>query len=245
MGQTFLSCEQPTHDNRDMLVHTDFPYGIAFDTLNREAAKLWWNTRGDDWVRVNIITDALGHVIGSSGTSQDLTGGADRALLLALRDIADVVVLGGETVRSEPLSVPRDKPLIVVSRSANIPEVAIDRAHGGITVLHHSSASVPEGVTGLVLPRFTGSAIIKAVHSLGHRRIVVEGGLTVINQLLASGVVTEWCQTVSPIPGEQSADVVAPTVSGELSLMAHDDSGYRYTRRLVDGAPRKSPRTRS
>lgn len=228
-----------------MLVHTDFPYGIAFDTRNLEAAKLWWDTRGDDWVRVNVITDALGHAVGSSGTSQDLTGGADRALLLALREIADVVVIGGATVRTEPLSVPRDRPLVIVSRSADIPPTAIDRAHGGITVLHHSSATVPDGVTGVVLPRFTGAAIIKAIHALGHRRIVVEGGLTIINQLLAANVVTEWCQTVSPVPGEQSADVVVPTVVGDLTLMAHDDSGFRYTRRLVNGAPRKSARARS
>lgn len=228
-----------------MLVHTDFPYGIAFDTLNRDAARLWWDTAGDEWVRVNVITDALGHAVGASGTSQDLTGGADRALLLALRDLADVVVLGGATVRAEPLSVPRDTPLVIVSRSADVPAAAIDRAHGGITVLHHSSASAPEGTTGMVLSRFTGSAIVKALHQLGHRRIVVEGGLTVIEQFLKSNVVTEWCQTVSPFPGEQSADVVVPTVTGTLTLMAHDDSGFRYTRRLVDGAPRTSTKTRT
>ena len=228
-----------------MLVHTDFPYGIAFDTLNRDAARLWWDTAGDEWVRVNVITDALGHAVGASGTSQDLTGGADRALLLALRDLADVVVLGGATVRAEPLSVPREAPLVIVSRSADVPAAAIDRARGGITVLHHSSASAPEGTTGMVLSRFTGSAVVKALHQLGHRRIVVEGGLTVIEQFLKSNVVTEWCQTVSPFPGEQSADVVVPTVTGTLTLMAHDDSGFRYTRRLVDGAPRTSTKPRT
>ena len=240
MTLTFLSYSQPTDDNRHMLVHTDFPYGIAFDTRNRDAAKLWWDTRGDDWIRVNVITDALGHIVGSSGTSQDLTGGADRALLLALRDVADVVVLGGSTVRAEPLSVPREKPVVIISRSANIPDLTIDRAHGGITVLHHPSATVPEGVTGVPISRFTGATLVKAIHALGHRKIVVEGGLTIINLFLAAGSVTEWCQTVSPIPGQQSADVVVPTVTGQLTLMAHDDSGFRYTRRLVDGAPTKA-----
>lgn len=228
-----------------MLVHTDFPYGIAFDTLNREAAIRWWDTAGDEWVRVNVITDALGHAVGASGTSQDLTGGADRTLLLALRELADVVVLGGATVRAEPLSVPRDKPLVIVSRSADIPAAAIERAHGGITVLHHSSATVPDGVEGVVLGRFTGAAILKAIHALGHRRIVLEGGLALIDVFLKSGVVTEWCQTVSPNPGEQSADVVVPAVTGNLTLMAHDDSGFRYTRRLVNGAPRTSSKSRT
>lgn len=240
MDHTFLSCHQPTSDNGRMLVHTDFPYGIAFDTLNREATRAWWDTAGDDWVRVNLITDALGHTIGSSGTSQDLTGGADRALLLALRELADVVVLGGATVRAEPLSVPRDKPLVIVSRTADVPDSAIDRAHGGVTILHHKSSTVPDGAQSVVLPRFTGQAILKAIHGLGHRKIVVEGGLTLINQLLSAGLVTEWCQTISPTPGEQAADVVVPSIDGTLSLMAHDDSGFRYTRRVLDGAPRKS-----
>lgn len=228
-----------------MLVHTDFPYGIAFDTMNRDAAKLWWDTLGDDWVRVNVITDALGHTVGTSGTSNDLTGGADRALLLALREIADVVVLGGATVRAEPQSVPRSAPLVIVSRSADIPDSVIERAQGGVTVLHHKSATPPVGCESVILPRFTGSAILKAIHAMGHRKIVVEGGLTVIAQFLKSGLVTEWCQTVSSIPGEQTADVVVPTVVGDLSLMAHDDSGFRYTRRILNGAPRGHSKTDS
>lgn len=245
MDKTFLSCGKPTRDNGGMLVHTDFPYGIAFDTLNRDAAKLWWDTLGDYWVRVNVITDALGHTVGATGTSQDLTGGADRALLLALRDIADVVVLGGATVRAEPLSVPRTTPLVIVSRSADVPDSVIERAQGGVTILHHKTATVPDGAESVVLPRFTGQAILKAIHSLGHRKIVVEGGLTVINQFLTAGLVAEWCQTISPTPGEQVADVVVPTVVGDLSLMAHDDSGFRYTRRMVNGAPRKSTKRAS
>lgn len=236
---TFLRCSQPTDDNGDMLVHTDFPYGIAFDSRNTDAAKLWWDTLGDEWVRVNVITDALGHAVGTSGTSEDLSGGADRALLNALREIADVVVLGGATVRAEPLSVPRNKAVVIVSRSADIPAHAIARASGGITVLHHRSATAPDGVTGIVLPRFTGSAILSALRTMGHRRIVVEGGLKLVSQFVTSRAVTEWCQTVSPVPGSPSADVVVPTVTGDLSLMAHDDSGYRYTRRLLNGAPSK------
>lgn len=244
MNGTFLSWNQPTHDNKSMLVHTDFPYGLAFDTLDRPAARVWWDTLGDEWVRVNIITDALGHTVGASGTSLDLTGGADRALLTALRDIADVVVMGGATVRAEPLAVPRNKPVVVVSRSANIPLEAIARAEEGITVLHHKSATVPAGVTGIPLPRFTGPTILKALRALGYRKIVVEGGITLIEQFLSAGLITEWCQTVSPVPGEQSASVVAPTIKGSLTLMAHDDSGYRYSRRVPDGAPRRGASTR-
>ena len=243
MWQTFLSFVQPIRDNGGMLVHTDFPSGLSFDARNIEASKLWWDTSDGGWVRVNLVTDALGNTVGLSGTSEDLSGGADRDLVLALRAIADVVVLGGTTVRREPLSVPRDTPVVIVSRSANIPAESVRRARGGIVVLHHSSAIPPAGVTGVVLPRFTGSAIVSAIRALGHRRIVVEGGLTIVNKILTAGLVTEWCQTISPMPGNPNERAVAPAVTGELTLMAHDDDGYRYTRRLVDGAPRRDPVT--
>ena len=243
MWQTFLSFVQPIRDNGLVLVHTDFPSGVSFDSRNREASQLWWDTMGDRWVRVNLVTDALGKTTGLSGTSDDLSGGADRDLVSALRAIADVVVLGGSSVRSEPQSVPRDKPVVIVSRSADIPAEAIKRSSAGVTVLHHSSATPPRGVTGVVLPRFTGAAILAAITSLGYQRVLVEGGLTVANKFLNAGVVTEWCQTVSPLLGDPNSQAVAPSVTGDLTLMAHDEGGFRYTRRLVNGAPRRDPVT--
>jgi hypothetical protein len=83
-----------------MYVHTDFPYGQAFDANDMAAAKGWWGPGDSPWVRANIITDTQGNAVDTDGTSNGLTGGADRALLAALRAVADVVVMGGATVTS-------------------------------------------------------------------------------------------------------------------------------------------------
>ena len=220
-----------------MYVHTDFPYGQAFDANDMAAAKDWWGSGDSPWVRANIITDTQGNAVDIDGTSNGLTGGADRALLTALRAVADVVVLGGSTVRAEPESVPRDRPVVIVSRSAKIPISIIERARAGITLLHHRSAEVPAGVEGIVLPRFTGTSIVSALSQLGHRRIVVEGGATLLRTMLQSRSITEWCQTISPQLSRAEAQPVPLEPGGILTLAAHDTAGFRYTRRKLNGAP--------
>lgn len=220
-----------------MYVHTDFPYGQAIDANDVDAARAWWGGPDDTWVRANIVTDAQGNPVDADGTSGGLTGGADRALLTALRAVADVVVLGGATVRAEPESVPRDRPVVIVSRSGDVPRSAIERARTGITMLHHRSAEIPAGVTGIVLPRFTGTSIVAALTQLGHRRVVVEGGATLLRTMLQSRSITEWCQTISPHLS-RSPSLPAPLEPGGiLTMSAHDTAGFRYTRRTLNGAP--------
>ena len=220
-----------------MYVHTDFPYGQAIDANDVNAARAWWGGTDEPWVRANIITDAQGNPVDADGTSSGLTGGADRALLAALRAVADVVVLGGATVRAEPESVPRDRPVIIVSRSANIPASVVERAHAGVTVLHHRGFDSPQGVVGIVLPRFTGTSIVAALKQLGHRRVVVEGGPTLLRTMLQSRSITEWCQTISPHLSRSVSLPVPLEPGGILTMSAHDTAGFRYTRRTLNGAP--------
>jgi riboflavin biosynthesis pyrimidine reductase len=220
-----------------MYVYTDFPYGPPIDASDVDQAIEWWGPADTSWVRANIVTDALRNSIDATGTSSGLTGGADRALLKALRESADVVVIGGATVRAEPHSIPRNRPVVVVSRTANVPPEAVARAAGGMTVLHNRSATPPTGAAGLVLPRFTGTSIVAALHKLGHRRIVVEGGATLLRTMLESGSITEWCQTLSPHTVGNDSTVGNVDVSGVVTLTAHDSAGFRYTRKTLNGAP--------
>ena len=83
-------------------------------------------------------------------------------------------------------------------------------------------------------------SIIKAVKALGYKRIVCEGGVTLASVFADSSAVDEWCVTVSPRLGSRRAGLVAPEFGGELSNVAHDDEGFRYTRRTRNGAPRKA-----
>jgi riboflavin biosynthesis pyrimidine reductase len=220
-----------------MKVYNDYPNVFEFESRDTRTASTWWDTIGDRWVRVNLITDCLGNTVGDSRSSRDLTGGADRDLLTAMRAGADVILLGGETVRAEADSIPRNKDVVIVSKSGNIPLSAISRARGRITVLHGKSASVPSATTGVVLGRFTGAAIVKAVRALGYQKIVCEGGSTLARNLRDAQVVDEWCQTLSPKLGKRIPELVAPDFGGTLVNVAHDDAGYRYLRWRRNGAP--------
>jgi riboflavin biosynthesis pyrimidine reductase len=225
---------------KTMKVSNDYPNIFSFDSRDTAATSTWWDTLGDRWVRVNLITDCLGNTVGDSRSSGDLTGGADRELLSALRTDADVILLGGETVRTEADSIPRNKDVVIVSKSGNVPLSAISRARGRITILHDRSASVPSPTTGVVLGRFTGTAIIKAVRALGYEKIVCEGGSTLARNLLDAQVVDEWCQTLSPKLGRRIPELLAPDFGGTLVNVAHDDHGYRYLRWTRNGAPQVS-----
>lgn len=223
-----------------MMISNDYPEVFSVDSKNSTDLAEWWDTLGTEWVRVNLITDTLGNTTGSSGSSQDLTGGADRQVLAALRDVADVVVLGGATVRAEPNCVPRHKDVVIISKSGNVPLDAIKRARGRVTVLHAKNVEAPRATTGVVLRQFTGESILKTIRGLGYAKILCEGGITIASKLVDANAVDEWCLTVSPKLGTRTATHVAPDVGGTLTNIAHDVDGFRYTRRTPDGAPRKT-----
>lgn len=222
------------------MIINDYPEVFSVDSQNSTDLSQWWDTLGDDWVRVNIITDIVGNTVGTSGTSRDLTGGADRIVLTSLRAAADVVVLGGATVRAEPDCIPRSGDVVIVSRSGDIPLDAIKRARGKVTVLHGTDGAAPPATHGVELGPFTGKSIIRAVRKLGYRKIVCEGGANLAKKLLDGNVVNEWCHTASPRLGERGAGLTAPTVTGRLSTIARDSDGFRYTRRVPDGAPQNA-----
>ena len=223
-----------------MQVNNDFPEVYQLDASDAPSVQTWWNTLGAKWVRVNIVTDTLGNVVGASGTSRDLSGGADRDILRALRNLSDVVVLGGATVRAEPDAIPRKPHVVIVSRTGDVPLDALTRARGRITILHGRGATIPEVAHGIVLREFTGDAIVTAIRKLGYKRIVVEGGPTLASLVLRSGLVDELCQTISPQLGIRVPDLAMSEVSGVLTNVAHDDAGFRYTRRVPNGAPREA-----
>lgn len=222
------------------MIINDYPETFSVDSQNSTDLATWWDTLGENWVRVNIISDIVGNTVGASGSSRDLTGGADRDVLTSLRAAADVVVLGGATVRAEPDCVPRQGDVVIVSRSGNIPLDAIKRARGKITVLHGADGSAPPATTGVELGPFTGKSIIRAVRKLGYRKIVCEGGVTLAKKLLDGNVVNEWCHTSSPRLGVRAAGLTAPSVVGTLSSIARDADGFRYTRRVPNGAPQNA-----
>ena len=134
------------------------------------------------WVGMCMVAGIDGSTV-VNGSSQALSGDADRSVLVALRRAADTVLVGAGTVRDEGYGPP-SKPgqrIAVVSRS------------GRVDV---STALFTSGAGYLVSPEPAG--LYAMVASLGGPFVQLEGGAGLNASLTDADVVDEINLTISP-----------------------------------------------
>jgi riboflavin biosynthesis pyrimidine reductase len=186
---------------------------------------------GRDWLdggglRVNFIASTDG-AIAVAGRSRGLQTPGDNQIFAALRDLADVVVIGAGTARVEgytALNPPADRvarrranglsaklPLAVVSRSLGLdPTSALftGAAPDARTLvftcaaadrdLHHELSQVAE-----LIVCGDDQVDLSEVHGVlrgrGLTRILCEGGPSLFADLAETANVTELCLTISPL----------------------------------------------
>ncbi|MFC4051921.1 pyrimidine reductase family protein [Actinomadura syzygii] len=216
------------------------------------------------WLRANMVA-SLDGAAQRDERSAGLGGPADRRLFLLLRGLADVVVVGAETVRTEGYGpvrpnddwgVARDgrtpvPPLAIVSRSLDLdfdaPVFTEARSDARTIVLTAASADpvrlkaarerADVIVAGELVLDFQGA--VRALAERGHRRLLCEGGPSILAQLVAVGLLDELCLTLSPqlLGGTPTRILNGPPVPvpEELTLadtLRDDDFLFlRYTRR--------------
>ncbi|MBZ5738533.1 dihydrofolate reductase family protein [Nocardioides mangrovi] len=158
---------------------------------------------GTPWLRANMVTTADGGASGSSGTSGSINNAADKVVFDHLRATTDVIVVGAGTARIEGYR-PADRPIVVVSRSDEVPE----RLRGG-----------PEGSV-LVRPLDDPADFKQWLVDRGWSRILCEGGPSLLGDLLAAGVVDELCTTTVPrlVGGDAPRIVGGPALDVPLRL---------------------------
>ncbi len=216
------------------------------------------------YVRLNMITSLNGAAAGGDGTSDTLTSAVDRTVLRAIRDDADVVVVGAQTVRAEGYVLPRSALLAVVTRSGELGGHRFEPRPGAATRVlivcpegspaHREGVRLAEGIDAELVPvaaRPDGSldpaAIIAALAARGHRRVVCEGGPALTAQFVAAGVIDEYCLTVAPPieVGEHAVFAVAPGARPDTTVagMLVDDAGFSYLRARVRRAAAAPPAT--
>ena len=207
-----------------------------------------------DWVRLNLIGTLSGSAVGPDGTSDSITNPVDRVILRAIRSLADVVVVGAQSVRAEAYFAPRHAALAVVSRSGDLSGRAVPSSsdHGQFIVLCPADAVARARETVadpnaeiIAVPDVDGSlpaaAIVDALRTAGYTSIVAEGGPAIAAHLIRGGVVDELCLTTSPqldgarLPlfgaGEFSA------VPLTLTQLLVDDASATYARWAVPRIP--------
>ncbi len=155
------------------------------------------------WLRVNMVATVDGAATGESGTSGSINNAADKTVFDHLRATCDVIVVGAGTARIEGYR-PAERPIVVVSRSGELPSGLRDAA------------------PGLVEVRPLGDAVAfkQSLVERGWSTILCEGGPSLLRDLLAAGVVDELCTTTVPraVGGDGPRIVTGPPVDVPLRL---------------------------
>jgi riboflavin biosynthesis pyrimidine reductase len=217
------------------------PAGQVTDPL--DAYRTVDRTRADGacWVMANMVGGLDGSAA-VAGRVSGLSTPPDAALFSAMRTLADVVLVGAETVRREGYAefrlteaqtvaraqagrppVPR---LAVVTRSLDLDWSArafAGRAEGDRALVVTCRSADPERVAEarrvaeVVVAgddRVDPAAALRELAARGHRVVLCEGGPRWLGELVAADRLDELCLTVSPVMGGDPLQVaVAPAGS--------------------------------
>jgi len=196
------------------------------------------------WVLANMVAglDGTAAVAGRVGA---LSHETDAALFQLVRSVADVVLVGAETVRREgygPVVLPEDSraqrvdrgraptpPLAIVSRSLRLdwdsPLFApVDGAKAPVVVTCGAAdPALLERARGLAQVVVAGEAevdlagALEQLRALGHEVVLCEGGPTLLGQLASAGLLDELCLSLTPMMGGDPLPVAITPTGGDTS----------------------------
>lgn len=178
------------------------------------------------WLRANMVS-TLDGAAQHDGKSQPISIAADMRIFGTLRGLADVVVVGAETVRQEGYRPARARAEFAERRAAagQGPAAAIAVVSASLdldfslplftsplvpTLILTGAAAAPDRVAAAekagarVVIAGDGVGVeparaVQALAGLGFTRLLTEGGPRLLGQFVAAGVLDELCLTVSPM----------------------------------------------
>ncbi|MCA1218167.1 pyrimidine reductase family protein [Streptomyces sp. 8L] len=181
---------------------------------------------GAVWLRGNMVA-TLDGAAQHGGRSQAISSAADMRIFGVLRALADVVVVGAETVRREGYRPARARAAFAQRRAAAgqapAPAIAVLTASldldfsaplftsplvptlvltGAAAPSERVRAASKAGAEVVIAGEGPGADPARAVSALaerGHRRLLTEGGPRLLGQFVAGGVLDELCLTVAPL----------------------------------------------
>jgi riboflavin biosynthesis pyrimidine reductase len=208
---TELTTLQPVGSTSDgqLVAHYDYPDGIA-----------------GCWVRANFVSSLDGAAT-TDGRSGGLGGAGDRALFGLMRALADVILVGAGTVRTENYSgaqlsageralrqsrgqaeIP---PIAIVTRSARLDNDLLVFTHTEVPPLvltcRTAAAGAHTRLAGLAAVYDCSAAdpdevdphtMLATLAGLGLTRVLTEGGPTLLGSFIAADLLDELCLTIAP-----------------------------------------------
>lgn len=168
------------------------------------------------FVTVKIAMSLDGRICDDSGGAKWISSAAARRETGRLRQVADAIMVGAETVRKDnPTLLPRGRGnskflRIVVTKSGDLPRKArvfTDAARKRTVVLCIGKKDIPEklswcsqpdGIGGAIACKTLkgGMAVVAQFMQVMH--VLCEGGLELARSLAAEGLVDEWLTVLAP-----------------------------------------------
>ena len=238
----------------------------ATDTVDLDEAYAY--PVGRPWLRANMVASLDGAAADAAGRSGGLSGPADKRVFGALRGLADAVLVGAGTARSEGYRAARPRQAYIELRAAAgqaaAPAMAVVSGRldldlagplfGGAvrTVVVTTSSAArrrPEAadVADVVVAgedRVDLAVAVAALHARGLTRLLCEGGPTLLGQVAAAGLLDELCLAVAPrlVGGDAARILDGLPVAADLHLaLLLEEDGFLFSRYVAarSTAPRR------
>lgn len=185
--------------------------------------------KGMPWVRANMATSLDGAVSGTDGRSASVSGTVDKQVFGVLRGLADVVLVGAGTARTEGYGPVRAHRVLGPDRAGagrREAAVLVQVTRSGRVETGRGMFDEP-GAALVALPSGDDAALARAVDAAGEDRVLVcgdvdhggtdladlldrlarrgltrvlcEGGPALLGALAAADLLDELCLTTSPV----------------------------------------------
>jgi riboflavin biosynthesis pyrimidine reductase len=188
------------------------------------------------WLRVNMVSSVDGAATGETGKSGSINNEPDHRVFNLLRELCDAVVVGAGTLRTEGY-VPLAKPLVVVTRSGQVPERLRNAEPGRVRMATCSGAEhldEAREILGSDCVHVLGEhhvdlqAMKSQLVELGLVDLLSEGGPHLLRHLLAEGVADELTATFVPrlLAGPYLRITTGPPIDVpvQLAVLLEEDS---------------------
>ncbi len=194
------------------------------------------------WVVLKTATSLDGRVATHTGASRFITGPHSRALVHALRDAVDAVLVGATTVerddpaltvrdhrRTDGVAV-RDPRRVVLDRRCQLPLTHRVFDPPGALLLHEPTATPKPvvGVDGVVVEGLAIDGVLQALQARGITSVLVEAGPRLAAAFVAAGVVDElWWFHAPLLMGGDGLAAVGPLGVTTLGQARRGDLAHR------------------
>ncbi len=245
-------------------MRTIFPGAGSAELDDAGIAAAYTYPDGRPWLRANMVTSADGAAY-LNGRSAGLSSAGDMRIFGILRLLADVVLVGAGTARTEEYKPARRWPqfawlragrpatatIALVSRSLelDLSTPLFAEAPPDARTIVITCADSPAGrraevakAADLIVTGETSvdlAAALSVLHARGLRRVLCEGGPHLLRDLVAAGLLDELCLSLSPtLAGPGAIRILAglPSQARPMSLASVlAEDGFLYCRYLVSG----------